>query len=54
MQKIRCDDVNRLHDALISEPGTPRARAPQRANASYGFRTRREVLRDVFSGPWHP
>ena len=53
-QKIKCDEVNKLHDAYIQDPGTPRERAPMRANASYGFRTRREVPRDIFSGPWHP
>src|SRR5437588_1755502 len=54
MQKIKCDQVNALHDELIVDTGTPRARNPMRANASYGFRTRRAVLKDIFSGPWHP
>ncbi|MFN2544255.1 MAG: hypothetical protein ABR600_06760 [Actinomycetota bacterium] len=54
LQKIKCDEVNQLHDEYVVGAGTPVARAPLRANASYGHRTRREVLKDIFSGPWHP
>jgi predicted TIM-barrel fold metal-dependent hydrolase len=54
LNKIKCDKVNEIHDAYIVAPGTSRERAPLRANASYGRRTRREVLKDIFSGPWHP
>jgi len=54
VKAIRCDAVNQLHDEYVADAGTAKARAPLRANASYGHRTRREVIRDIFSGPWHP
>src|SRR5437588_2348092 len=51
---IKCDDVNQLHDDYVADPGTATARAPLRANAVYGRRTRREVLKDIWTGPWTP
>ena len=54
VKAIKCDQVNQLHDDYIVDSGKATARAPLRANAVYGRRTRREVLKDIWSGPWTP
>lgn len=52
---IRCDDVQALRDeGYLVGRGTPRARAPLASNALYGYRTRRQLFRDLASKPWSP
>jgi predicted TIM-barrel fold metal-dependent hydrolase len=54
LKAIKCDQVNQLHGEYMIDAGQATARAPLRANAVYGRRTRREVLKDIFTGPWTP
>ena len=54
--RIACDDVQAIRDSYLVNPLTPdpRQAAPLRSNASPGYRTRRELLRDLASKPWGP
>jgi predicted TIM-barrel fold metal-dependent hydrolase len=54
LNAIKCDQVNQIHSEYIADAGTATARAPLRANAINGRRTRREVIKDIFTGPWTP
>ena len=54
--KIACDDVQAIRDAYLINPLTPdpRQATPLRSNAIPGYRTRRELFRDLASKPWGP
>jgi hypothetical protein len=54
--RIRCDDVQAIRDAYLINPLTPdpRQRAPLRSNDAPGYRTRRELFRDLARKPWGP
>lgn len=54
--KIACDDVQAIRDAYLINPLTPdpRQATPLRSNAVPGYRTRRELFRDLASKPWGP
>ena len=48
--------VQEIRDAYLVDPATPDPRhgAPLRSNAIPGYRTRRELLKDLASKPWGP
>jgi uncharacterized protein len=53
---ISCDQVQKIRDEYLINPLTPdpRQAAPLRSNAVPGYRTRRELFRDLASKPWGP
>lgn len=51
---INCDEVQRTKDDYIVDMSSVQEEAPMRSNVVYGYRTRREVLRDMASKPWAP
>jgi hypothetical protein len=54
-KSIRCDDVQKLRDAYILDPYTPKETAPFASNAMPAPRTRRQLLSMVWpNGPWTP
>ena len=56
IKAISCDRVQEVRDAYIVNPLTPdpRQAAPLRSNAIPGYRSRRELFRDLASKPWGP
>ena len=51
---IACDQLHRTRDDYIVDLGTLNESAPMRSNVVYGYRTRRELFRDLASKPWAP
>ncbi len=51
---INCDDLHRTRDDYIVDVGTMQESAPMRSNVVYGYRSRRELFRDLASKPWAP
>lgn len=52
---IGCDKVQRTRQDYLLDPGTLRERAPLRSNVVYGYRTRSELLADIWPNrPWAP
>ena len=56
LRAISCDKVQEIRDAYLVNPMTPDPRhgAPLRSNAIPGYRTRRELFKDLASKPWGP
>ena len=56
LNAISCDKVQEVRDAYIINPLTPdpRQSAPLRSNAIPGYRSRRELFRDLATKPWGP
>ena len=56
LHAISCDKVQEIRDAYIVDPYTPDPRhgAPLRSNAIPGYRTRRELFKDLATKPWGP
>ena len=56
LQSIACDEVQKIRDGYLINPLTPdpRQAAPLRSNAIPGYRTRRELFKDLASKPWGP
>jgi len=56
LHSISCDKVQEIRDGYLVNPLTPdpRHRAPLRSNAIPGYRTRRELFKDLASKPWGP
>ena len=56
LHAISCDKVQEIRDAYLVNPMTPDPRhgAPLRSNAIPGYRTRRELFKDLASKPWGP
>ena len=52
--KIDCDDVNKLRESYVKNPGTPRERTPFKTNRILGPRTRREFSNYVNSPDYSP
>ena len=53
-EKIKCDDVQKIRDAYIVNPLTPRMAAPLSTNEKGPLRTDEAVLKDLNSKPWSP
>jgi predicted TIM-barrel fold metal-dependent hydrolase len=51
---LDCDEVQKMRDAYILNPATPRESAPYASNQVNGPRSRREFLRLRASQPWGP
>jgi hypothetical protein len=51
---LDCDEVQKMRDAYILNPATPRESAPYASNHVVGPRTRRELLQLKASQPWGP
>jgi uncharacterized protein len=51
---IACDQVQKSKDDYLVDTSSVQESAPLRSNVTYGFRTRREVLKHVASKPWSP
>ena len=51
---LDCDEVQKMRDAYILNPATPRESAPYASNQVNGPRSRREFLRLRASKPWGP
>jgi uncharacterized protein len=56
LQAIACDEVQKIRDEYIINPLTPdpRQSASLRSNAIPGYRSRRELFKDLASKPWGP
>jgi predicted TIM-barrel fold metal-dependent hydrolase len=56
LNAIACDDVQKIRDAYLINPLTPdpRQAAPLRSNAIPGYRSRRELIKDIALKPWGP
>jgi hypothetical protein len=56
LNAISCDEVQKIRDGYLINPLTPNPMqaAPMRSNAIPGYRTRRELFRDLASKPWGP
>jgi hypothetical protein len=56
LHAISCDKVQQIRDAYFINPLTPdpTQSAPLRSNAIPGYRTRRELFKDLASKPWGP
>jgi uncharacterized protein len=52
--KIDCDDVNRLRESYVLDPGTARERTPHKTNRIMGPRTRREFFNFVKDPDYSP
>ncbi|MPZ64646.1 MAG: hypothetical protein GEU83_03715 [Pseudonocardiaceae bacterium] len=52
--KISCDDVNKLRDSYVQNPGTTMERTPHKTNKILGPRTRREFFNYVNSPDYSP
>ena len=52
--KIDCDDVNKLRESYVQNPGTPRERTPFKTNRILGPRTRREFSNYLNSPDYSP
>ena len=51
---LACDDVQKIRDEYIVDPLTPNEAASLRSNGAPGYRTRRELFKDLASKPWSP
>jgi predicted TIM-barrel fold metal-dependent hydrolase len=51
---LDCDEVQKMRDAYILNPATPRESAPYASNQVNGPRTRRELLQLRAAKPWGP
>jgi predicted TIM-barrel fold metal-dependent hydrolase len=51
---IACDQVSKTKDDYLVDTSSVQESAPLRSNVTYGFRSRREVLKHVASKPWSP
>jgi predicted TIM-barrel fold metal-dependent hydrolase len=51
---IACDQVTKTKDDYLVDTSSVQESAPLRSNVTYGFRSRREVLKHVASKPWSP
>jgi hypothetical protein len=56
LNAISCDAVQQIRDEYLVNPLTPNPMqaAPMRSNAIPGYRTRRELFKDLASKPWGP
>jgi hypothetical protein len=56
LNAIACDEVQKIRDGYLINPLTPNPTqaAPMRSNAIPGYRTRRELFKDLASKPWGP
>lgn len=54
LEMIKCDEVQEMRDKGYLEGEGARLRAPLASNSVYGARTRREVMHELWSQPWHP
>jgi uncharacterized protein len=51
---IACDDVQRLREAEYIQGSEERESAPLRSNEIHGPRTRRDAIKNIYSGEWSP
>jgi predicted TIM-barrel fold metal-dependent hydrolase len=52
---IHCDKLQRTKEDYLIAPGTAQEAAPMRSNTMYGYRTRRELLANLWPNrPWAP
>jgi hypothetical protein len=54
IRMIKCDAVQEMRDKGYLEGDGATLRAPYASNSVYGRRTRRGVLKDLWSNPWSP
>ena len=54
LNAIKCDEVEKLRESYLINPGTERERAPYRSNTVYGYRDGASLLKDRASRPWAP
>jgi hypothetical protein len=54
LNAIKCDDVQEMRDKGYLEGEGAKTRAPQASNSSYGERTPKGVLDDLWGSPWTP
>jgi hypothetical protein len=51
---IACDQVQKTKDDYLVDLSSVQESAPMRSNVVYGYRSRRELFRDLASKPWAP